>query len=102
MYTMARKSMSLQVMEREKRARSILEGLHNVSDPIPQELIRQALIELDGIKTLCYTAGGEGRAQRDATAGVDGRRVQIPPGPKTAVKTAGRDTLAPKRKAKTP
>lgn len=60
---MARTTLSMKVLEREKRARDILDGLFNVSDPLSQQLILQAITELDGIRRLCFTAGEKGAVQ---------------------------------------
>jgi hypothetical protein len=45
--TVARKSLSDKVMERQERVKSILTGVFRVADPILGELVMQALEELD-------------------------------------------------------
>lgn len=50
---MARRSLSVKVMERQTRALRILEGVFRVSEPIIGELVMQAMEELKGISDLC-------------------------------------------------
>jgi hypothetical protein len=81
---MARRSLSVKVMERQTRALRILEGVFRVSDPIIGELVMQAIEELKGISDLCITP----------SVPVPAKRRSVPPTETPLGVAFGADALA--------